>query len=506
MYNVFIVDDEPFIIEGMKALVPWEEYGLYVVGVASNGREALAEIENVPVDILLTDIMMPVMDGLELISKVKERNPDIKCIVLSGYQEFNYVKKGMELGIENYLLKPVDEQELHFTLLNCIEKLEKSSNNEEAYTILRDNIIWRGLNQEIDEKQWRERIELYNLEFGGINQAVVLIQFAEKLADSYLAKIRHKIEKAFQSVCIINPAEELILLAWAKNEENIRQKLNQLHGLLAETVPCTYYCSAGSLVDSIKDIHRSYERAKELAGYRLVLKESHIITDDLTKQYSGTTISTTFEMDELKRYIVSQEKEKAFRWIAGAFDQIAHSPKKVSPTSIRGFALDIITSVKKEVSDSASNQTVAIVKSILESHSIGQLVSILTDYIKKIFEKIEANAEQQSPVIQSVIRYIHENYHEELSLKTLSHKFHMNSIYLGQLFQKETGFVFSEYINHIRLEKAKRLLRDTHEKAGQIGKMVGYSDPAYFYKQFKKVVGITPSAWRTLHNNTKNPA
>lgn len=156
MYNVFLVDDEPFIIEGMRALVPWEDYGLKVVGEASNGSEAIKKLETCHVDILLTDIMMPIMDGLELISTLKERHPNTKYIVLSGYEEFEYVKKGMKLGIENYLLKPVNEQELISTLENSIEKLEKSTNNEEAYTILRDNTIWRCLNQDIDAKEWRE--------------------------------------------------------------------------------------------------------------------------------------------------------------------------------------------------------------------------------------------------------------------------------------------------------------------------------------------------------------
>lgn len=503
MYNIFIVDDEPFIIEGMKALVQWEDYGLHVVGNASNGSEALKKIENVHVDILLTDITMPVMDGLQLISKVKERNSNIKCIVLSGYQEFNYVKKGMELGIENYLLKPVNEQELHFTLQNCVEKIEKSAKNGEAYTILRDNTIWRGLNQEIDEREWRERIKLYNLEFGFANLAAILIHFSEKLEGTYLNKLRFEIEKVFRSVCIINPDGELILLARLENIEQKLEKLNQLHAFLKVEVPCIHYLSEGTLVHSIKDIHASYDHAKELASYRLVLNESQIITDDLIKQYSDTTISTTFEIEDLKRFIVSQKKEMAFRWIKGTFEQIAQSSKRVSPTSIRSFAIDIITSVQKEVNDQATNQ-VAIVKNILESHSLEHLSSIVSEYISVVFEKIEAKIVHQSPVIQSVINYIQESYHEELSLKTLSYKFHMNPIYLGQLFQKETGFVFSEYINHIRLEKAKQLLRDTHVKAGKIGKTVGYSDSAYFYKQFKKVVGITPSAWRAMNNKTKN--
>lgn len=222
MYNVFLVDDEPFIIEGMRALVPWEDYGLKVVGEASNGSEAIKKLETCHVDILLTDIMMPIMDGLELISTLKERHPNTKYIVLSGYEEFEYVKKGMKLGIENYLLKPVNEQELISTLENSIEKLEKSTNNEEAYTILRDNTIWRCLNQDIDAKEWRERVELYSLEFDGQNLAVVLMQISDGEHENS-SFFRKRVEELFQSVCIINPDGELILLVSFNCEDGLKK-------------------------------------------------------------------------------------------------------------------------------------------------------------------------------------------------------------------------------------------------------------------------------------------
>ncbi|MGE6719729.1 response regulator [Peribacillus frigoritolerans] len=498
MYNVFLVDDEPFIIEGMRALVPWEDYGLKVVGEASNGSEAIKKLETCHVDILLTDIMMPIMDGLELISTLKDRHPNTKYIVLSGYEEFEYVKKGMKLGIENYLLKPVNEQELISTLENSIEKLEKSTNNEEAYTILRDNTIWRCLNQDIDAKEWRERVELYSLEFVGQNLAVVLMQITDGEHENS-SFFRKRVEELFQSVCIINPDGELILLVSFNCEDGLKKKLDELNMLFAGYISGKYHINVGSFVCSTSELYKSYQRAKELSSYRLVLKESGLITDELTKQYTQACLSTSNELDDLKRYIVGSEQEKAFLWIKGAFDEINKSTKKVAPTIIRGFAIEIVTSIQKDVSSHANDQTVGIVKRILEAYSIGILVDILIDFIEGIFRTLEQKSEHRSPIIQSVVQYIQEHFYEELSLKTLSYKFHINSIYLGQLFQKETGLVFSEYINHLRLEKAKQLLRGTHLKAGIIGKQVGYSDSAYFYKQFKKAVGITPSAWRTMN-------
>ncbi|WP_057914472.1 response regulator transcription factor [Peribacillus muralis] len=499
MYRVFLVDDEPFIIEGMKALVPWEDYGLKVVGEASNGSEAIKKLETCQVDILLTDIMMPIMDGLELISTLRERHPNTKYIVLSGYEEFEYVKKGMKLGIENYLLKPVNEHELISTLQNSIEKLEKSTNNEEAYTILRDNTIWRCLNQDIDAKEWRERVELYSLEFNGQKLAVILMQISDEIEHEKSSFFRKRVEELFQSVCIVNPDGELILVVSFNCEDALNKKLDEMNRLFSGYVSGKYHINVGSFVCSTSELYKSYQRAKELSSYRLVLKESGLITDELIRQYTQASLSPSIELDELKRYIVGSEREKAFLWIKGAFDEINKSTKKVAPTIIRGFAIDIVTSIQKDVSSHAGNQTVGIVKRILEAYSVEMLVDIIIEFIEVIFKTLKQKSEHRSPIIQSVVQYIQEHFYEELSLKTLSYKFHINAIYLGQLFQKETGLVFSEYINHLRLEKAKQLLRGTHLKAGIIGKQVGYSDSAYFYKQFKKAVGITPSAWRTMN-------
>ena len=118
--------------------------------------------------------------------------------------------------------------------------------------------------------------------------------------------------------------------------------------------------------------------------------------------------------------------------------------------------------------------------------------------MNELFNEINNKSDERSPIVQDVLEYMHQNYDQELSLKTLSQRFYVNSIYLGQLFQKEIGVVFSEYINHYRLEKSKELLKNTHLRAGAIGKQVGYSDTTYFYKQFKRNVGVTPTEWRNM--------
>ncbi|MEY8742758.1 helix-turn-helix transcriptional regulator, partial [Bacillales bacterium AN1005] len=140
----------------------------------------------------------------------------------------------------------------------------------------------------------------------------------------------------------------------------------------------------------------------------------------------------------------------------------------------------------------------AVVERIVYSSDIRQMKDILMEYCYELIFTIHDHVHLRSPIVANLLTFIHTHFDQGLSLKTLGQQFHVNAIYLGQLFQKEVGVVFSEYINRYRLEKAKELLKTTHYRAGDIGKKVGYSDTTYFYKQFKKMVGTTPSEWRKI--------
>ncbi|WP_025705035.1 response regulator, partial [Paenibacillus graminis] len=168
MYKVFIVDDEPFIIEGLYDIVDWAGMGMEIVGRAENGQEALEALSSLRADILITDISMPLMNGLDLIRAVRKLQPGMKVIILSGYDEFGYLKEGMTLGIENYLLKPINLEEFRATLNNTVEKLHMSrvedELNAQSISILRDNIMHRWLREQIGANEFRERSELLGIQ------------------------------------------------------------------------------------------------------------------------------------------------------------------------------------------------------------------------------------------------------------------------------------------------------------------------------------------------------
>ncbi|PKR86348.1 response regulator transcription factor [Heyndrickxia camelliae] len=499
MYNVFLVDDEPLIIDGLKVLIPWKDLDLQVIGTAHNGKEALKKLEESPCDILLTDIKMPEMDGLALINRLKRVHPGTKCVVLSGFQEFEYVKEGLSLGIENYLLKPVNEQELMSTLRNAVEKLEKSSVDEEAYFVLRDNTIWRWLNEDIDSKEWRDRLELYQLQFDECDTTVLVIQLMENdsLGSEELYTLRTHIEKKLENVCIVNPEGEFVVLVTSHNQEECSKKIKTIEVLL-EQEGIDYFIFKGSTVAYMNECYQSLSVAKKLTSFRLLLKGSCVISEDDMNPYKEGYIENHESIQQIIKWVVTKESSQAIKEVKRIIKEFGNQVSFISPHGIQSFAIELVTSIQTEVMKHPSEKITEYVREIISVQSLGNLEDLLVSYIESTVRHLQEQSENGSPIIQSVLKFIQEHYHEEQSLKTLSQKFHVNSIYLGQLFHKETGYIFSDYLNQLRIHHAKELLKDTYNKVGDIGKQVGYSDSTYFYKQFKKIIGVTPKEYRLL--------
>lgn len=501
MYKVLLVDDEPIITQGLQALLNWEDYGFEVVFVAENGQDALSYIEENTIHLLVTDIMMPKMSGLELIEHAKEIQPHIKCIILSGYQEFDYVKRGMNLGIENYLLKPVDEDELLKTVQAVSQKLYASlaERLDSESTTLKDNTLWRLLNGEIEKSEWQERLELYNMSLEQSYYSVSIVHFQNDYDTEQSKMLREYIEKQYSATCLYNPDQELIIIFGSALEEKLIESNRKLSEYLAgeKGLFGDFFVSMGKAVTSMEDLEESYLAARELTLYQVCLPANKLISDKVNiDRQALLKMQQDYKADMAKR--VMQSKEEIEKGMERYFDSLHVNNSFVSPIVVRNYTIDLISYIHHSLQvDKYYSHTAAIEKLVYAS-DLEHIEEVLRDYCDDLIDTIDNQNDKRSPIVQNVLEYMHANYAQELSLKTLSQRFHVNPIYLGQLFQKELGIVFSEYVNHYRLEKAKELLKTTHLRAGDIGKQVGYADTTYFYKQFKKNVGATPTEWRNI--------
>lgn len=505
MFRVFIVDDEPFIIEGLYDIIDWAEVGLEIVGNASNGQKALEALKETSVDILVTDISMPVMNGLDLIREARIIHPDLKVIVLSGFDEFAYLKEGMMLGIENYLLKPINIKELKATLHNIVQKLNtyKEIRLVQDYNtqILKDNTLHRWLTQQIAPLEFSERLDLL-----GINLDRTYIAASVLRVESDSTKIFEFISmqvEPYDWITLFSDMDgDIVMLAAMDDADRGRMELIHLLQLLQTVLhDRSLRISIGSVEHLPDQAGQSYTTAKKAQEYFWIYPERELIDFNELPLSKGIQ-KVDFSMIDWSAYaklIVAKDQENLRLQIESDFKRIQGLPG-IMPHDFQDIAFEMVIRFKMELKAIRHTEELDVYNQAFHKIRNAETIDDL-EAVMQVIAEITIGfliSDIKSPIVQQVLKYIHQSYAEELSLKMLGAHYHIHPVYLGQLFHREINETFTEYINRYRIEKAKELLKTTHLKVNVIARDVGYWEPGYFYKQFKKYVGISPMDYRGL--------
>ncbi|MDR0267884.1 response regulator transcription factor [Paenibacillus sp.] len=507
MYKVFIVDDEPFIIEGLYDILDWSSLGLEIVGHAENGQQALDALASIPVDLLITDISMPIMNGLSLIAEARRIYPELKVIILSGFNEFDYLKQGMMLGIENYLLKPINIEELESTLRSTTEKMD-STRSVELYRafdvqILKDNTLYRWLTGQIAESEFQERVDLLGLDLKNPYLVVSALRSKGEGTAEVLNRIGGLLEDHKEITSFRDVDGDLVLIGnlqhWTQGKRNF---VDLLEGILHEQsgLKELLQVGIGSVVQLPEEARLSYKEAKQSLEYFMVYPDRSIIDYKLLeeeRERSGGGLP--MHWGEYAKLILAREQEGLMQKIRDYFEQMQKA-EGVRPEDLRNTALELVIRFKMELEQIKHTDESDIftkgLSSVRSSDTIEELVVSLQEVANETISSLLQDV--KNPVVNQVLGFIHDHYADELSLKTLGAQYHIHPVYLGQLFHKETGDSFAEYINKYRIEKAKEQLKNTNMKVQEIARNVGYWETGYFYKQFKKYVGISPTDFKSL--------
>ncbi|MCY9592236.1 DNA-binding response regulator [Paenibacillus chitinolyticus] len=505
MYRVFLVDDEPFIIEGLYDIIDWSSFGLEIVGQAENGREALEALKKTPVDLLITDISMPVMNGLDLIRGAREFHPDLKVVVLSGFNDFVYLKECIRLGIENYLLKPINLDELKATLDNTVEKLNASKSerlfNEYGVQILKDNMMHRWLTEQIASGEYRERADLLGIEMDKPFMAAAVMRLEENFVQVFELISRQM--KYNESIIPFRDVDGdlVILFVMDDPEEGKREMIGTIEELLDRLT--TYQpirTSIGSVQPLPDQAPLSYRHAKKAQEYFLLYPEHGLIDySDLPSGKDAGKATFPIDWSEYTKLIMAKDREKLLLRIEEDFEEM-QTLEGVTPGDIQDIAMEVIILFKMALKEIKHVEETELYKEgfekVRQAGTLRELIKAVQDVAGLTVDSLIRDI--KSPVVQQVLNYIDESYAEELSLKALGALYNIHPVYLGQLFHRETGETFTEYINKYRIEKAKEQLKTTHLKVHEIARNVGYWETGYFYKQFKKYVGISPTDFKGL--------
>lgn len=505
MKKVMLVDDEIFITEGLISIINWNQLGIEVVQTAQNGEEALQKFQDNPVDIIVTDINMPLKTGLELVKEINELNDKVKFIILSGYDEFSYAKKAIEYGVEDYILKPVDEEELECALKKLLDNMAKEKKmlnkgldkTEKWLTFLNnksgiENI--KAIKNEIHLSLERENYTISHLFIDTNEKKDLYVNI-----DSYLEKVfNHEYEVIY---CL--DGHSLIINSWDKDMTDIEifEKYNSLKELLKNNLNYNVFISVGCRVNSINEVRKSYISSKKLKKYMLTEGMNRVINENSISTINYKGMNFKGELEQINKLMIEKNSTGLKESVEKIFNHEDLTPKNIYEFSIK--ILLLIDSVLEEFNVDKKYERENLYEAITELCNENTRENIMTFIIRELEEFIQTVSKETikySPVVQQIVNAVNERYYEELSLKTLAHQYNINSSYLGQIFNKEVGCSFSDYLNKTKNMKAKQLILETNMKINDIAKEVGYTDSSYFYRKFKKFFGVSPSNLREMKN------
>lgn len=526
LFDVIIVDDEPLIRDGLVKLFSWKEYQMQVRAVFPNGSLALEYLEKQSADVIITDIKMPVMNGIQLMQECQKKNILVKFIVLSGYSNFEYVKMAARLGIENYLLKPVDTLEMSQTLLQVKRKIEAQRHNkillDEGIRILRNNLLYRLMTGEISYEEIEERKEYLPIPFDSCLCRVAILKFLPQNPDTarhgqqkppIQSVLRHLEQKEYIHAVTDFGGRLLFLLFCGEggicsSRETVRADLEHIIHYVLATSPFHAFAAAGPLADSIYTIPNSYAKASALINTAGFNSASSIRWAEDTCENEAFLLPH-IEFDQLmqlnEKFLYKKQED-----IVSIVDEIFSTNRFIPLDGLQMLASMIVSKIysnSRAYSSDHDPEILRLENRLDDAYTLGDYDSIYRwtrDIIHTIFVYEERNPSEKAPSgatnLKKILLYLNENYTKDMNLKTIAETFHLNALYLGRILKLETGCTFTDYINSLRLKKAQELLLHTDLSAKQISEQTGYRNDKYFNTLFKKYTDMTPGEYRKKGN------
>lgn len=527
MYKLLIVDDEELIRSAVSSIIDWNSLGFSAIFQADNGLAALEICRSNKIDLVLTDIAMPFMDGLALSTVLSKEFPEIHIVILTGHEDFEYAKQSIDLGVKNYILKPVGASTLYQKMKEICQKLhievtqkeyvsQMKSQLYQSLPIMREKFLYvlvcmqHGLLRDSEERIKALELPLLSGQYmvGVVEADLSKMDNAD--IELYLFMTKNIVmDVVGNSHCIFDDNNNKIIIVF-----NTDQFEDDSHRIIYDTLQVAQMtassvlkinvtCAAGSKVNCLADLNRSYQEAMTALDCRYSLGYNRVydINDlDFIKKSFFYPVDGIKELIYSVKFLKKQDIEKSMSNISSDLK----SSMNLSAANIKMVFVEIVSlllkelSYQKEVSDGIWNTGFSLYNQLDKMTSIEEAYSRILSFSMTVSEELfmlQANSGQH--IIKTVKEYIEKKYMEEsISLTSAADSASVSTGYLSALFKKETGINFVEYLTNVRMEKAKNLLTNTDMKTYEIAYSIGFSNPHYFSISFKKYSGMSPSEYR----------
>lgn len=533
MYKVMIIDDEFYFREALKVSIPWEELGLEVCGEAKNGKDALEKVADLNPDIMIVDINMPIIDGLEFIQSVKETGIESKFIILTGHSEFNYAKQAVQLGVNNYILKPVNEEELISSLIEIKEIIKRETSIKfefeglkqqvrDSIPLLKDKLLNELLQGSLipKENETLKKMEYLKINIKSDYYLVITIELdcgddtnwdnEEKQLWKYaVSNISSEIldEKFIFDICY-DIDDRICIIVGMDGTQNkgdfltqLESRLELVRAAICKHLDFTITVGVGSEKAELFDIPVSYRESIIALKHKLTLGKNRIILYSLVAEsgIKGTVFSGEYR-SQLLMNIRTADEEEVNKLISQVFmrvrgENIHHQILFVVCIEMVAVCMEAMVEMGLRIEDVITQGSFNLVEEIQSKKSIAEMETWIKEIFMHTLETIKKNKiSKASRLIEEVKKYISSNYQSsELSIDEIARNLFVNYAHLCFIFKRDAGVTINEYLTEFRIRKAKELFDSGNTLILDVASRVGYADASYFGKCFKKYYGLAPS-------------
>ena len=499
MYRVLVVDDEKLERDGIRFLLSMEE-GEWEIYEAANGKLALNELRKHPVDLMLTDIKMPHMDGLELSKKAREEYPDLEIIIFSGYGDFAFAQEAIRYGVTDYVLKPVDPDRFHDTIQK-IQKEIASRKNKEQQSIKEKSFLQQyfllGYIYSGDQERLKEAEGIVDFSVWEQWHCAILIEsdeaFFDSASDEVPLEIREELRRSFFYLNL-NGRQSLLLFKdvycdYVLVAKNVYNLLKRLH-------PVRFHLAVSRRFAGYQELPEIMEQLEQQMEEKFYHPDIHVYTtEEDEEKNTGEEEQDSRLMEKISEDISRKDVKQLwshFRSLASKYQ----SNTQFSAMYVKFVFSNVIQELFQENQFSEERKLDHEVERLYSCTNLKQILAITQENIKEYEEFLERSMSDSRDEVASVKNYIYQHYAEDLSLETLAEKVYLSSGYLSFIFKKETGMNLNRFIRVVRMEKAKELLCNSNMKVAQVSEQVGIPNVSYFCRSFREYYGSSPESYR----------
>ena len=524
-YRVMLVDDEEEVREAIKRRIDWEEIGFTVVASAENGEDAIEKAEKYDPDVIMTDIQMPFMDGLTMLKKLKAILPDIRSVIFSGFDEFEYAKEAIKLEAEEYILKPIDSEELKTVFLNIKARLDEQAAKRkdierleqyysESKPLLKEQLLIGLLEGRTSESDMKVFAKEYGIDIEAAFYCVGVFA-VDNCDDASLNKslvavsLRKMVEEHFTngiSILAMNYLDTVVVLARLKSTAEgveFEREIDKVCKIAGRTFEAEVVAGLGRIYGNADKINASFLEAKDATHYRMFIDGNQVLC--ITDVEPDVDVDDYVEETQIRhiiREIKVGSRESIGREIVAFVDKL--KKKSISLGQLQLFYSEFIVELTRLArghqihTSKISLMDINVKEELAQFSSLDAFGGRLIELCLMMNEKINSNMHDSAKrLAEAAKQYINDHYSDSsLSVDDICSHLGVGTSYFSSVFKKETGLSFVTYLTKLRMEEAQRLLDTTDEKSYVIAGMVGYDEPNYFSYVFKRQYGVSPSKYR----------